>query len=87
MPPCSATRAASVRIRLQADVRRDVNSVYGGNTTGRVGYGFEIVRGLKLRALAGTSASARRPSTTCTSRGYGRGFACGRSAAAASSSG
>jgi vitamin B12 transporter len=43
---------------VQADVRRDVNSVYGGNTTGRIGYGYELVTGLKLRALAGTSFRA-----------------------------
>ena len=43
---------------VQADVRRDVNSVYGGNTTGRVGYGHEIAAGLKLRVLAGTSFRA-----------------------------
>ena len=43
---------------LQADVRRDVNSVYGGNTTGRVGYAFDVAGRLKLRALAGTSYRA-----------------------------
>ncbi|HEX2540477.1 MAG TPA: TonB-dependent receptor [Caldimonas sp.] len=43
---------------LQADLRRDVNSVYGGNTTGRLGYALEIVDGLRLRALAGTSYRA-----------------------------
>ena len=43
---------------LQADVRRDNNSAYGGNTTGRVGYAFEALPGLRLRALAGTSFRA-----------------------------
>ena len=43
---------------VQADLRRDDNSDYGGNTTGRVGYAFTVVDGLKLRALAGTSFRA-----------------------------
>ncbi len=43
---------------IQADVRRDANSVHGGNTTGRLGYALEVARGLKLRALAGTSFRA-----------------------------
>jgi vitamin B12 transporter len=43
---------------LQADVRRDVNSAYGGNTTGRVGYAFALGAGVKLRALAGTTFRA-----------------------------
>ncbi len=43
---------------VQADVRHDDNSVYGGNTTGRLGYAFEVVPGLKLRALAGNSFRA-----------------------------
>ncbi len=43
---------------LQADVRHDDNSVYGGNTTGRLGYAYEVLRGLKLRALAGTTFRA-----------------------------
>ena len=43
---------------IQADVRRDVNSAYGGNTTGRFGYGHEIAAGLKVRFLAGTSFRA-----------------------------
>ena len=43
---------------LQADVRRDANSVYGGNTTGRVGYAFAVMPDIKLRALAGTSFRA-----------------------------
>jgi len=43
---------------LQADVRRDVSSIYGGDTTGRVGYAFAIAGGVKLRALAGTTFRA-----------------------------
>ena len=43
---------------LQADVRRDDNSAYGGNTTGRIGYAVESVPALKLRALAGTTFRA-----------------------------
>jgi len=43
---------------LQADVRRDSNSVYGGNTTGRIGYAFDVGNGVKLRALAGTTFRA-----------------------------
>jgi len=43
---------------LQADVRRDDNSIYGGNTTGRVGYAFAAGAGVKLRALAGTTFRA-----------------------------
>ena len=43
---------------VQADVRRDDNSAYGGNTTGRLGLNFEPMRGLKLRALAGTTFRA-----------------------------
>ena len=46
------------RSDLQADVRRDDNSAYGANTTGRVGYAFEVLPGLKLRALAGTTFRA-----------------------------
>ena len=43
---------------LQADVRRDDNSIYGGNTTGRIGYAFDLGAGVKLRALAGTTFRA-----------------------------
>ncbi|MEO7056518.1 MAG: TonB-dependent receptor [Caldimonas sp.] len=46
------------RHSLQADLRRDDNSDYGGNTTGRIGYAFTVVPGLKLRALAGTTFRA-----------------------------
>ena len=45
-------------------MRRDDNSAYGGNTTGRIGLSFEPMRGLKLRALAGTTlprADLQRP--------------------------
>ena len=43
---------------VQADVRRDDNSDYGGNSTGRLGYAFTMLDGLKLRALAGTTFRA-----------------------------
>ncbi len=43
---------------LSADVRRDDNSVYGGSTTGRLGYGYEIGHGLTARALYGTTFRA-----------------------------
>jgi vitamin B12 transporter len=43
---------------VQGDVRRDDNSAYGGNTTGRLGLSWEAMRGLKLRVLAGTSFRA-----------------------------
>ncbi|HEV7578617.1 MAG TPA: TonB-dependent receptor [Caldimonas sp.] len=43
---------------LQADVRRDDNSAYGGNTTGRIGYAIAVGGGVKLRALAGTTFRA-----------------------------
>ena len=43
---------------VQADVRHDDNSAYGGNTTERLGLSYEVVRGLKLRVLAGTSFRA-----------------------------
>ena len=43
---------------LQADLRHDDNSAYGSNTTGRAGVSFEVARGVKLRALAGTSFRA-----------------------------
>jgi vitamin B12 transporter len=45
-------------LSVQADVRRDDNSAYGAHTTGRVGLAFEAARGLKLRALAGTTFRA-----------------------------
>jgi vitamin B12 transporter len=43
---------------LQADLRRDDNSAYGGNTTGRLGYMIDVGSGVKLRALTGTSFRA-----------------------------
>ena len=43
---------------VQADVRHDDNSAYGGNTTGRLGLSYEPMPGLKLRALAGTTFRA-----------------------------
>ena len=51
----SGTLAA---LGLQADVRRDDNSVYGVNSTGRIGWSRELLAGLKLRALAGTTFRA-----------------------------
>jgi vitamin B12 transporter len=50
--------AESGRHAMQADLRRDNNSAYGGDTTGRLGYSFEILSGLKLRGLAGTTFRA-----------------------------
>lgn len=43
---------------VSADVRRDQNSVYGGETTGRLGWSMEVVKGLRVRALAGTTFRA-----------------------------
>lgn len=43
---------------LQADLRQDHNSVYGNNTTGRLGWSMEIADGLRVRALAGTTFRA-----------------------------
>lgn len=43
---------------LQADLRQDQNSVYGGVTTGRLGWSSEVLSGLKLRAVAGTTFRA-----------------------------
>ncbi|MEP7298140.1 MAG: TonB-dependent receptor [Burkholderiales bacterium] len=43
---------------IQADLRHDDNSVYGGNTTGRLGWSMEIASGLRVRALAGTTFRA-----------------------------
>ena len=43
---------------FSADLRRDQNSAYGGETTGRLGWSTEIAKGLRLRALAGTSFRA-----------------------------
>lgn len=43
---------------VQADVRRDQNSVYGGETTGRLGWSMEVAKGWRVRALAGTTFRA-----------------------------
>jgi vitamin B12 transporter len=43
---------------LSADVRYDDSSVYGGKTTGRLGWGYELGHGLTARALAGTTFRA-----------------------------
>jgi vitamin B12 transporter len=43
---------------VQADVRRDNSSVYGGVTTGRVGWGMDVGAGWRVRALAGTTFRA-----------------------------
>lgn len=43
---------------VQADLRRDQNSVYGGATTGRLGWSMALVPGLRVRALAGTTFRA-----------------------------
>ena len=43
---------------LQADVRHDRNSVYGGNTTGRLGWSMEVAKNLRVRAQAGTTYRA-----------------------------
>ena len=44
--------------RLQADLRHDRNGQFGGVTTGRLGWSLELARGLRLRALAGTTFRA-----------------------------
>lgn len=41
--------------RLQADVRHDRNSVYGGASTGKLGVATDLMPGLTLRAVAGTA--------------------------------
>ncbi len=43
---------------LQADLRHDDNSVYGGVTTGRLGWALDLLPGLRVRAVAGTSFRA-----------------------------
>lgn len=43
---------------LQADLRHDRNSVYGGSTTGRLGWSMEVARNLRLRALFGSTFRA-----------------------------
>jgi vitamin B12 transporter len=44
--------------RLSADLRHDRNSVYGGNTAGRLGWAHGLVDGLSVRALAGSTFRA-----------------------------
>lgn len=44
--------------KLQADLRHDRNSAYGGATTGKLGLGVDIRPGLTLRAVAGTAFRA-----------------------------
>ncbi|MEX8517150.1 MAG: TonB-dependent receptor [Leptothrix sp. (in: b-proteobacteria)] len=46
------------RYLLQADVRHDNNSVYGGVTTARLGGSLGLAAGWRLRALAGTTYRA-----------------------------
>ncbi len=43
---------------IDASVRRDDNSAYGDNTTGRIGWAWRPIASLKLRASAGTSFRA-----------------------------
>ena len=43
---------------VSADLRRDQNSAYGGETTGRLGWSMEVAKGLRVRALAGTTFRA-----------------------------
>jgi len=43
---------------LDASLRHDHNSVYGNNTTGSLGYSFQLTEQLKLRALVGTTFRA-----------------------------
>lgn len=43
---------------IQADLRRDRNSIYGSNTTGRLGWSMALSRELRVRALAGTTYRA-----------------------------
>ncbi len=45
-------------VTLQADLRQDHNSVYGGQRTGRVGANWALAPGLRLRALVGTTFHA-----------------------------
>lgn len=43
---------------LQADLRHDDSSVYGGNTTGRLGWRMSLTPAWSVRALAGTTFRA-----------------------------
>ncbi|MGZ8259059.1 MAG: TonB-dependent receptor domain-containing protein [Caldimonas sp.] len=49
---------AAAAATLQGDLRHDDNSAYGRHTTGRVGGSIEVLRGVKLRILGGTSFRA-----------------------------
>ncbi len=44
--------------KLQADLRWDDNSVYGNQTTGKLGWGFDLTPAWTLRAVAGTAFRA-----------------------------
>jgi vitamin B12 transporter len=44
--------------KLQADLRWDHNSVYGNQTTGKVGWGMDLAQGWSLRLVAGTAFRA-----------------------------
>lgn len=50
--------AGGTGLQLQADLRHDDNSAYGGVTTGRLGAAYEFTKGWRVRALAGTSFRA-----------------------------
>jgi vitamin B12 transporter len=43
---------------VEASLRHDDNSVYGNNTTGSLGYSYQLTKQLKLRALGGTTFRA-----------------------------
>jgi vitamin B12 transporter len=43
---------------LEASLRQDDNSVYGNNTTGSLGYSYQLTPQFKLRALGGTTFRA-----------------------------
>jgi vitamin B12 transporter len=44
--------------KLQADLRRDANSVYGRIDTGKLGWGVDVAPGWTLRTVAGTAFRA-----------------------------
>lgn len=44
--------------KLQADLRWDHNSVYGNQTTGKLGWGMDLAAGWSVRAVAGTAFRA-----------------------------
>ncbi len=43
---------------LQADLRHDDSSIHGGVSTGRLGWNLEVLPGVRVRALAGTTFRA-----------------------------